>query len=118
MQDVEYLSNARQRSRKPILKATQQFYRSDTEPCIMTSFQLQNWYHGTGVSPSEHPACQQFPVLQNDLPKSHCGFCDSTHVLVIALQSCVHPMSGDAYYDYEIVCQSCGGFTAYSYSEN
>jgi len=37
---------------------------------------------------------------------------------VIAAQYNVHPMSGDLYYDYEMVCEACGQFTTASYCEN
>ncbi|MBN1411342.1 MAG: hypothetical protein JW969_10905 [Spirochaetales bacterium] len=116
--DVEYLSDSRARSTHPILSATRHFYGKDTEPCIISDFEYQQWYHGTGVSPKDHPGNELLRVLKSHLPGSRCGYCESDDVLVIALQGCVHPMSGDAYYDYEIVCKQCGKFTSYSYAEN
>jgi len=117
MAAIEDLSNSVRRSTAPILSITRQFYPFDTEPCILTHFQGQDWYHGTGITPQTHPA-SRFPVLFSDLCSSVCGFCASPQVLVVALQTCVNPMSGDLYYDYEIVCQTCGGFTAFAYAEN
>lgn len=118
MSTVESLPNSRRRSRNPILKVTQHFYHADAEPCILTAFRHQDWYHGTGLPPAEHPGLHTLRVLQTDLPNSECGYCASKNVLVIALQGCIHPMSGDVYYDYEIVCNACGGFTTYAYAEN
>jgi len=39
-------------------------------------------------------------------------------MFVISLQGYVAGHSGDAYYDYEIVCKHCKYFTAFSYAEN
>lgn len=123
MDHVEYLTRPGSdqsicRSRTSILKATKTFYPVDTEPCIKTNFEMRDWYHGTGLPPLEHPGMGYLRVLARDLPKTLCGYCKSKNVLVITLQGCVHPMSGDAYYDYEVVCEDCGGFTAFAYAEN
>lgn len=47
-----------------------------------------------------------------------CGRCGSDDVRVVAFQSCVHPFSGDLYWDCEVVCVACGAHTAESFSEN
>ena len=68
-------------------------------------------YYGTGVQINEHP-------LKNHINFYGCGECESTNVKVIYGQWCVSTASGDAYWDYEIVCDDCGKFTARSYNEN
>ncbi len=118
MAEVECLSNSVSRSKKPILEISKAYYGKDKSPCTETDFRGQHWYHGTGLPPKEHPGMDMLRVLERDLPLSKCGYCNGTNVLVIALQGCVHPMSGDAYYDYEVVCTDCGGFTTYAYAEN
>ncbi len=123
MNDIEYITGPMSspsvcRSKKPILNVTKKFYTTDNEPCVKTEFEMQEWYHGTGLPPLEHPGMDYLRVLERDLPKTVCGYCKSKKVLVIALQGCVHPMSGDAYYDYEVVCKDCGGFTCFAYAEN
>lgn len=116
--DVEYLGNDRRRASGPILNCTRTFYSTDTEPCVMTEFQGQEWYHGTGVRPEDHPGRSVLRILDQHLPGTECGFCQSKNVLVISLQGCVSWNSGDAYYDYEVKCQDCGKFSSFSYSEN
>jgi hypothetical protein len=101
----------------PILSATRHFYGHDTEPCVLTTFEHQDWYHGTGVRPADHPG-RRLRVLEHHLPDTRCGQCQSANVLVLALQWCVAYHSGDAYYDYEVRCQDCGTFSVFSYAEN
>lgn len=69
------------------------------------------WYRGTGIAPAAHP-------LAGEIPFAGCEHCTSRNVLVIAAQRSIHPMSGDEYWDYELVCQICGRFTQRSYAEN
>ncbi len=102
-------------SSTPILSATKEFYASDTEPCVQQVYQGQEWYHGTGVSPNKHPLKH---LLQRFKEAIECGQCKSGAVKVIAMQCCVHPMSGDLYFDCEFRCEACHSFTAVSYSEN
>ncbi len=68
-------------------------------------------YRGSGVSIEEHP-------LSGRMNMHGCGECKSSNVLVIYAQWSVSTASGDAYWDYEIVCGDCGKFTARSFSEN
>ncbi|NHJ13570.1 MAG: hypothetical protein EAX95_07820 [Candidatus Thorarchaeota archaeon] len=68
-------------------------------------------YRGTGVSIDEHP-------LRDRLGMRGCKNCGSEEVKVIYAQWSVSTASGDAYWDYEIVCSNCGMFTARSFSEN
>lgn len=87
------------RSKKTILNDTKTFYHSDTEPCVKCALKMQEGYHGTRPPPLKHPGMNYLRALERDLPDTVCGYCQSKNVLVIALQGCVHPMSGDAYYD-------------------
>jgi hypothetical protein len=82
------------------------------EPCaFFPNYKMQDWYLGTGIKPGDHPLAWRIPF-------DNCGQCQSANVLVIAAQFVVHPMSGDLYWDYEIVCADCGKFTTRSYAEN
>lgn len=71
----------------------------------------QTWYRGSGIAPEEHP-------LARHIPFGGCQGCGAADVHVIAAHHDVHLMSGDVYYDYELVCRVCGVFTRRSYSEN
>lgn len=83
-----------------------------TEPCVFVpNHKMQDWFFGTGIAPAEHP-------LNWRIPFGDCGQCQNKAVLVIAAQFCVHMMSGDLYWDYELFCPACGKFTTRSYSEN
>ena len=58
MNDVEYITGPMSspsicRSKKPILNITKKFFTTDTEPCLKTEFEMQEWYHGTGLPPAE-----------------------------------------------------------------
>ncbi len=68
-------------------------------------------FFGTGVPMSEHP-------LEGYCNFYGCGECKSDNVKVIYGKWCVSTSSGDAYWDYEIVCEDCGKFTARSFSDN
>jgi hypothetical protein len=114
---VEYLNNSDKRSTGPILEVSRTFYYKDTSPCEITNFGNQNWYHGTGVPPKEHPGRNLIRPLDYAMLSAKCLYCESKSVLVIALQGCVSH-SGDAYYDYEIICSDCNRFSACSYAEN
>ena len=84
MSNVEYISNSVRRSKNPILNVTKTFYGKDTEPCILENFELQDWYHGTGISPDKHPGRKILRVLDNYLPEAECGYCKSKNVLVLS----------------------------------
>jgi hypothetical protein len=98
----------------PILPATKEFFSKDTEACVKCNYSNQTWYHGTGVYPSQHPLKNLLKRFKEDVK---CGKCKSKAVKVIAMQYCVHPMSGDLYFDSEFICDECNYFTAISYSE-
>lgn len=68
-------------------------------------------FYGTGIQIEEHP-------LNDHINFYGCGECESPNVKVIYGKWCVSTASGDAYWDYEIVCKSCGKFTARSFNEN
>ncbi|MGY5854803.1 MAG: hypothetical protein RTU92_14640 [Candidatus Thorarchaeota archaeon] len=68
-------------------------------------------YTGTGVSIDEHP-------LNGKIWMKGCGNCESENVKVIYAQWSVSPHSGDAYWDYEMICSDCGKFTSRSFNEN
>ena len=68
-------------------------------------------FRGSGISIDEHP-------LKGRANMYGCGECKSDNVLVIYGQWSVSTHSGDAYWDYEIVCGDCGKFTARSFSDN
>ncbi len=68
-------------------------------------------YTGRGIEIAEHP-------LRERLNMHGCANCSSDNVLVIYAKWCVSTASGDAYWDYEIVCTDCTKFTARSFSEN
>jgi hypothetical protein len=102
----------------PILAPTQQYYGRDTEPCtqsIGSQYQMLLCYHGTGVRPDVHPTRAQ--ALAAHLQTTCCGQCDSPQVLVITLTWSMTYYSGSFYYNYEVVCQDCGNFTAFTYDE-
>ncbi len=102
----------------PILAPTQQYYGTDTEPCtqsIGSQYQLLLCYHGTGVRPDTHPTKAR--ALGDHLRATRCGQCDSPQVLVITLTWSMTYYSGTFYYNYEVVCQDCGTFTAFTYEE-
>ncbi len=84
-------------------------------PCALddelSNAQHQDWYTGTGIRPADHP-------LAGQIYFDGCGHCGSDDVLVIAAQWCVSEHSGDAYWDYEVVCNSCGKYTQRSFCEN
>ena len=68
-------------------------------------------FRGTGVRIDDHPC-------KNRLHMRGCGECSSNNVMVIYAQWSVSPHSGDSYWDYEVVCDDCGKFTARSFNEN
>lgn len=83
------------------------------EPIIANDENSGLWmeFFGTGVSSNKHP-------LKNKIRFRDCGNCNSVNVLLIYTKWSVHPMSGDVYWDYEVVCNDCGMFTARSFAEN
>lgn len=103
---------------KPILKATQEFFGKEQKNVVKIRFESQDWFVGSGLPPAQHPGKNELRVLGEHLPLTVCGKCRSKNVRVIALQGCVAGHSGDAYYDYEIICKECNHFTAFSYAEN
>jgi hypothetical protein len=99
----------------PILPPTQHYYGRDTEPCtqsIGSQYQMLLCYHGTGVRPDAHPTKAQ--ALAHHLRTTRCGMCNSPKVLVITLTWSMTYFSGTFYYNYEVVCQDCGSFTAFT----
>jgi hypothetical protein len=68
-------------------------------------------YYGSGISVENHP-------LKSHINFNGCGECESENVKVIYSRWCVSTASGDAYWDYEIICENCGKFTARSFNEN
>ncbi len=68
-------------------------------------------FTGSGVSIEAHP-------LNGKIWMKGCGNCEGESVKVIYAHWCVSPHSGDAYWDYEIICDDCGRFTSRSFSEN
>ena len=107
------MSIDRSSSKTPILNTTREFYAKDTLPCIEEEYGFQTWYHGTGLPASQHPDERHIPTEE-----VYCNQCGSPEVLMIAWQWCVHPFSGDQYYDGEVWCPNCQSFTAFSFAEN
>ena len=72
-----------------------------------------NWmeYYGSGVDIEDHP-------LKDRCNMHGCAECKSDNVKVIYGKWCVSTHSGDSYFDYEVVCEDCGKFTARSFNEN
>jgi hypothetical protein len=68
-------------------------------------------FRGTGVAIEEHP-------LKANCNMHGCGNCESRQVKVIYAQWSVSVASGDAYWDYEVICEECGMYTSRSFSEN
>ena len=68
-------------------------------------------YRGTGVPIEDHP-------LKRNCNMHGCGNCESDNVKVIYAQWSVSVASGDAYWDYEVICEDCGKYTSRSFSEN
>ena len=83
------------------------------EPIMENSRNDWTWreYYGTGVSMENHP-------LKDHINFYGCGECESENVKVIYGSWSVSTASGDAYWDYEIICGDCGKFTARSFNEN
>jgi hypothetical protein len=97
---------------QPILSITRELYAEQSTPCQQVTYRYQEWHLGTGLPLAEHPA------WDSDYRIDCCQGCQSKEVLMIAHQWCVSHHSGDEYYDYELLCQKCGTFTAVSFSEN
>ncbi|MBK8431406.1 MAG: hypothetical protein IPL28_09015 [Chloroflexi bacterium] len=68
------------------------------------------WYKGTGIRAADHP-------LDGHIYFQPCDACQSEDVLVIAAQWNVSYSNGDAYWDYEVECQSCHQFSQRSYAD-
>ncbi len=89
-------------------------YQSDEQPCYKVDTEMFSWeYYGSGIAPSEHPLKDEL-----GLERRSCLNCESHHILVIYAQRTIHPMSGDEYYDLEVVCQDCGKFSVYAFADN
>ncbi|MBN2228469.1 MAG: hypothetical protein JW779_02675 [Candidatus Thorarchaeota archaeon] len=84
-----------------------------TEPLIPgeNNDMLASVFTGTGVLIHAHP-------LNKRIAMRGCGNCESMNVLVIYAQWSVSTASGDAYWDYEILCNDCQKYTSRSFSEN
>ncbi|MBL8022606.1 MAG: hypothetical protein JNM27_23205 [Leptospirales bacterium] len=115
---VEWLNQSVRRSDGPILEATRQLALASSEPCQSVDWNGQTWYYGTGIRPADHPMRDEMRVLEYAMDHADCLFCEGKDVLVVALQGVVSPQSGDAYYDYEVKCNTCGKYSAVSYSED
>ena len=115
---VEYLNQSSSRSTGPILSISRKLFSKATSPCEENVFEKQTWYIGSGISPESHPGRNIIRPLENAMLTSKCLYCESQNILVIALQGCVNMNSGDAYFDYELICKDCNKFSAVSYAEN
>lgn len=82
-----------------------------SDPCQMLKDGLEKLCKGSGISPASHPL-KEFIRFRN------CGNCKSKTVKVLYARWVVHPMSGDAYWDYEIYCEKCKKYTQRSFTEN
>jgi Leucine-rich repeat (LRR) protein len=71
-----------------------------------------NEYSGSGVVPSEHPLNGRIRFSEK------CAKCNSENILITYATFSVHTHSGDAYWDYEYVCQNCNSKHQSSYAEN
>ena len=94
----------------PIFRVTRALSDHVREPRSQVEFEGQTWYLAAGVAAETRPVFVDGPTA--------CGRCQSPEVRVVAFQSCVHPHSGDLYWDSEVVCLACGAHTAESYSEH
>lgn len=92
---------------------SEEYEKEFDEPILENSNNDWQWseYFGTGVAIEAHP-------LKDAIKMSGCGECESSDVKVIYGRWCVSTASGDVYWDYEIVCNDCGKFTARSFNEN
>jgi len=88
-------------------------FKNLDQPIIANEDNEWTWmeYYGSGVDISNHP-------LKDRCNMHGCAECKSENVKVIYGKWCVSTASGDAYFDYEIVCEEWGKFTARSYNEN
>ncbi|MCP4439013.1 MAG: hypothetical protein GY810_08735 [Aureispira sp.] len=105
------MGNSKRHSSKPIFHRK---YKNSSQACEeIHSSMTELVYSGSGIVPSQHP-------LNKDLGLSYasCHNCDSKNIMVIYTKRCVHPFSGDEYYDYEILCQDCHKFTQVSHADN
>src|SRR5262245_35275276 len=100
-----------QRTSSPRPRFASADYTSLPSPCVPCREGGQTWYRGSGVAPKGHP-------LARSIAFEPCGACGSADVLVVAAQFAVHPMSGDIYHDYELVCRACGVFSQNSRADN
>jgi len=83
------------------------------KPCIPEKLELdiEMTHYGTGIHPNNHP-------LKGHIRFRNCENCSSDKVLVIYAHWCVSTHSGDAYWDYELICEDCQMFSQCSYAEN
>lgn len=79
---------------------------------LITNNEYEAIYVGTGVSADSHPLKDKISFIKN------CPNCNSEHIHITYAKHQVHIHSGDEYYQYEGVCQSCGEPIKDSYSEN
>lgn len=70
-------------------------------------------YIGSGIPPAEHPLADML-----DMRSTVCGSCQGQEILVIYAKRSIHPANGDEYFDYEVICSSCGKFTLISCADN
>lgn len=89
-------------------------YKNDSQLCAKINDEaFKSEYAGSGISLQEHP-------LKEDLnmEKRTCVACRSKNIKVIYAQRSIHPMNGDEYYDFEVVCGNCGIFSIFSFADN
>lgn len=88
-------------------------YKKQSSPCKKISGGLETIYEGSGIAPQDHPlksACY--------LEGRRCVNCGSEHVLVIYASQQFHGIGDGEYRDVEVLCQDCGRFSVYGYSDD
>ena len=101
-------------SEKPRL-ADKDYLTKYDKDCIEdeASCSAKRIFVGKGVYPAAHPLREKI-----NFTRTKCSNCNSFNVKVIYAHWCVHMMSGDTYWDYEIHCETCNMFTKHSFADN
>lgn len=121
--DIKYLKDNggmfRRYSESPVLSETAKYIQDKSEDQQKSDSFSWAAYYKDGATDEEHLKSERMRVLARDIPKMCCLKCmGKKNSLIIYVHGCIHPMSGDAYYDVELFCNKCKVYSAFSYAEN